>query len=418
MQSEPIEPRAGRERVEQGIYRRAGAGGKPRYEIAFRDSDGRQRRQVVEGGIKAARAALADVKAKMGKGQRVAPSPGLTFAEAAERWRTSQVQALRPATRAGYETALRVHLLPRWRRRRLDSIDVDDVARLIEDMRKAGRKAWTIRGVLTAASRVFEFARRRQGWAGENPVRRLDRSERPRSDQRERRVLDRGELTRLFVVADEPYRTVFAFAAGTGARLGETLGLKWRSFDLESGTASITHQLDRRGAYVELKTARSRRTVELPRELVAALSAHKLASSHLRSDDYVFASAIGGPLDHRNVAGRALARAAKAAGITTTEGKAAPTFHALRHGFASAWIADGGDLVELSAHLGHATPQVTATVYAHEFEKAARSDVRRARLDSIVGSTMAARNRRSAQESSDATPGQVVDMQGRREGTQ
>ena len=95
MQSEPIEPRAGRERVEQGIYRRAGAGGKPRYEIAFRDSDGRQRRQVVEGGIKAARAALADVKAKMGKGQRVAPSPGLTFAEAAERWRTSQVQALR-----------------------------------------------------------------------------------------------------------------------------------------------------------------------------------------------------------------------------------------------------------------------------------------------------------------------------------
>ncbi len=39
-----------RERVERGIWRRTGADGKVRHEITYRDSAGKQRRQVVEGG--------------------------------------------------------------------------------------------------------------------------------------------------------------------------------------------------------------------------------------------------------------------------------------------------------------------------------------------------------------------------------
>lgn len=390
MQDQRNERAGRRERVERNIYRRTDSAGHVRFEIGYRDSDGRQRWQAVEGGIKAARTALADVKARMGKGERVAPARNLTFAVAAERWYKAQVTTLRPATQASYSTALRIHLLPRWGRRRLDSLDVDDVARLIEDMRRNGRKAWTIRGQLTVAGRVFDFAHRRLGWAGQNPVRMLDRSERPRSDQRERRVLDRDELARLIACADEAHRPIFAFAAGTGARLGETLGLKWRSLDLDGGIATVTHQLDRRGQHVELKTQRSRRTVELPATLASMLRAHKLRSARTGPDDHVFTTSTGRPRDHRNVAGHALGRAVRLAGLDAQEGQSAPTFHSLRHGFASAWIASGGDLVELSAHLGHRDPAITASVYSHEFEKAARSDARRARLDSIFGSTIAA----------------------------
>lgn len=402
-----------RERVERGIYRRLAADGKPAYEIGYRDSDGRQRWQRVEGGIKAARTARADVMARMGKGARVAPAPRLTFGEAVERWQEAQAASLRPATQATYSASLRTHLLPRWERRRLDSIDVDDVARLIEDMRTVGRKAWTIRASLTVAGRVFDFARRRLGWAGQNPVRLLDRSERPRSDQRERRVLEGEELERLIGAADERYRALFAFAAGTGARLGETLGIKWRSLDLEAGSASITHQLDRQGSYVELKTARSRRTIELPASLVSMLRAHKLESPSSGADEYVFSARTGGALEHRNVAGRALGRAVKRAGLEP-DGAPRLTFHALRHGFASAWIAAGGDLVELSAHLGHRDPAITASTYSHEFEKAARSDARRARLDGMFGSALEANGRSEAQETGEPANAEVVDMQGRR----
>ena len=71
----------------------------------------------------------------------------------------------------------------------------------------------------------------------------------------------------------------------------------------------------------------------------------------------MFATTRGTAHDHRNVAGRALARAVKRAGIDTST-QPAPTMHGLRHGFASAFIATGGDLVELSALLGDRDPAV------------------------------------------------------------
>lgn len=403
-----------RQRVEPGIWRRTNAQGQPVYEITFRDSDGRQRRQTVSGGVKTARTALADVRGRMGHGKRVAPAPTLTFGQAAERWQQSQMAALRPATQAAYAAHLRTHLLPRWERRRLDSIDVDDVARLVSDLHDAGRKAWTIRGALTVAGRIFDFARRRLGWAGENPVRLLDRSERPRSDHRDRRVLTGDELERLLAAADDRHRAIFAFAAGTGARLGETLGMKWRTLDLDADTASITHQLDRRGEHVELKTRRSRRTVELPAELISMLRAHKLATARSGPADYVFTTTTGTPCDHRNTA-HALARAVKAAGLEHVDGQPAPTFHSLRHGFASAWIASGGDLVELSAHLGHRDPAITASTYSHEFEKAARSDQRRARLDGMFGSSLAAAAVNRAATDIPSPTGEVADLQAKRD---
>ena len=41
--------------------------------------------------------------------------------------------------------------------------------------------------------------------------------------------------------------------------------------------------------------------------------------------------------------------------------------------------------MELSARLGHRDPAITAAVYSHEFESAARSSERRARLDAMYG---------------------------------
>lgn len=403
-----------REKVERNIYRRLDSEGKARFELSYRDSDGRQRRQVVEGGIKAARAALADLKARQGRGERVAPKRGLTFEAAADAWWEAQAKALRPATQNAYGAGL-AHLRRTWGRRRLDSLTVDDVARYVADQRVAGLKAWTVRGHLTVAGRIFEYAARRLDWAGANPVRQLDRSERPRSDQRERRVLTGDELARLLNAADGRYRLVFAFAAATGARLGECLGLAWRDLDLKVGTATFRCQLDRRGVRVELKTARAARTVELPSVLVSELAELRLeAPGTTGADGYVFCSRGGGPHDHRNVAGRALARAVKVAGLDAP----APTFHSLRHTHASAWIASGGDLAELSARLGHRDPAVTASVYTHEFERAARSDARRARLDALYGSTVAASERSGAQDGDLPAGGEVADLQAKRGGAQ
>jgi hypothetical protein len=63
--------KAGRHRVAAGTWKRTGADGRTPYEITYRDSDGRIR-HVVEGGKRAAETALADLKARIGHGERIA----------------------------------------------------------------------------------------------------------------------------------------------------------------------------------------------------------------------------------------------------------------------------------------------------------------------------------------------------------
>jgi integrase len=47
----------------------------------------------------------------------------------------------------------------------------------------------------------------------------------------------------------------------------------------------------------------------------------------------------------------------------------AVTLHTLRHSHASALIASGTDPVTVSRRLGHASPTVTMSVYAHLFDR-------------------------------------------------
>jgi integrase len=63
----------------------------------------------------------------------------------------------------------------------------------------------------------------------------------------------------------------------------------------------------------------------------------------------------------------------------------APTFHALRHTHASRLIAEGWDIEEISARLGHSDITTTQRTYVHEFDAARRSTDRRARLARLYG---------------------------------
>jgi integrase len=106
-------------------------------------------------------------------------------------------------------------------------------------------------------SGVCSYAIRHLGATGSNPVALLISSERPRDDQKEKRILDADELARLIEAVEPKYRLIFELAAETGARLSETLALIWREVDFEQQTISITRQIDRQGQRVEPKTKRS-----------------------------------------------------------------------------------------------------------------------------------------------------------------
>ena len=264
-----------RVRVERNIYRRASGV----YEVGFKDGTGKQRWRTVQGGITAARAIRDQLLARRADGEPVQPRTKLRFADAAGAWLDGPVQDLRPRTDECYRNALMTHLLPRFDRRRLDSISPDDLARLVREMRAQGLSESTLVIVLGVVNRVYRYAARRLGWSGNNPVSLMLSSERPKPGQsKRRRIFEGAELEQTIAAANEPWRTLFTLAALTGARVSELLGLTWsdvRLEDADDAEIEFAWQVDRHGQRRPTKTDGSARTVPIPRELALMLVSMK-----------------------------------------------------------------------------------------------------------------------------------------------
>ncbi len=376
-------PRRTKVKDRRGIYYRPGADGRRRYEITYRDSEGRQRWKVVPGGLKDAEAALEEVRGRLRRGERLAPTK-LTFAEVAALWLATQSE-LRPRTRDAYQSALKNHLLPRFGRLRAAQINQDHIALFIADMRERGYKGWTIRAALTPLGRSLGYAARR-GLIGSNPMERLERGERPSVAQREMRTLTRDEISRVLSAADAAQRPLLAAAVFTGLRLGELLGLTWANVNFGAGTVEVRRQLSRSGERVDPKTRQAVRDVVLMPALARLLREHRLRSPFARDSDFVFASSTGTGLDP-TVPRRALARAKERTNLDAGD-RAPVRFHDLRHTFASLLVAQGANVVFVSRQLGHSSPDITLRVYAHLFDAAEHAERATAELEASFGGVL------------------------------
>lgn len=114
------------------------------------------------------------------------------------------------------------------------------------------------------------------------------------------------------------------------------------------------------------KTSRSRRTINMPAGLVAALRDHRVrqleeriaAGAAWQDWDLVFSTTIGTPLDARNVS-RAFT------GLLSRAGLPRIRFHDLRHSAATLLHAQGVDARTIMAILGHSQIGTTLNIYAH-----------------------------------------------------
>jgi integrase len=417
----------------KGVYWRADGA----FEVGYRDADGRQRWRGPFDTLTKARAARGDARARARGGERESANPRLKFGEAANRWLAEQVVELRPTTRAIYGNAIRNHLVPRWGDRRMDAIDVTDAARLVRDLRKQGLSEWTIAGILKAAGRVFKFARRHCRWRGENPVGLLEGGDRHKvSASPERRIYRGDELVQILAASTEPWTTVFRLAGVVAGRQSEVLGLWWENLDLrdsDAATVHFTHQVDRQGRRVELKTEESKATLPLPRSAAVMLLEHKArtrAPTGPRS--YVFGTRTGRPVNQRDAL-RALHRAQERArdangrptfpelfehdenghlvvddsgyvlrDVPRKELPPLPDFHALRHTAAM----DCDDAEEARDLLRHRNSNVTRAIYRAHFDDRRRANLR-ARMEARMEATDGAKPAGTPASSG----GEVADLQ-------
>jgi integrase len=387
-----------RVRIERGIFKRQTRNGETRYEVSYVDSDSRQRWRTVRT-LTEARQLRAELVTRVASGQRVAPSK-MTLGEFADEWLAQQQSRLRPTTHTLYSSYMRHHVKPRLGTRKLSSITVDDVAALIADMEQGWRyrendgrlermqgkpfAAWTIRGVLVILGRVLGRATR-LGLLNANPVRRLEKEERPKSERREFPSFDREMVGALISSTPKRYRTMIALSVLTGIRQGEALGLRWQDVDTKGSVIRIRFQLDRTGRLVEPKTSAAKREIPIPPSLARTLTAHKreaFARGHAKANDFVFASETGSPLNHRNITRRGLEKAVEVANLPKIR------WHDMRHVAASALIAEGASVPYLSRILGHASPAITLAIYAHEFARAEHADRTRDRMEEAFGNLL------------------------------
>jgi integrase len=198
----------------------------------------------------------------------------------------------------------------------------------------------------------------------------------PKVEFGEVEILDPQQVTAVLIgLQDHPLSRVVTLALATGMRRGELLGLQWGDLDLEGATLRVQRSVEETKAGLRLKapkTRHGRRTISLPRTAVDMLRAHLREQRELRialgqgreaSDTLVFSKPDAALLSPDNLS-RDWARTVKARKLPQVN------FHALRHTHASALIASGLDVVRISRRLGHGSPKVTLTVYAHMFEKA------------------------------------------------
>jgi integrase len=336
---------------------------------------------AVDGGEKEALAKQAELRAKLARGERLAPRT-VKFREVAEQWVASK-RHLRSWTRKSYRRSLDRVLFPRFGHLKLAQITPDRIAELIRDLEAEGLAAATIDNYLKPLNGTFVYAIR-HGLAGHNPVAALTPDDRPRGPRRrEHRIWSPADIQALLEgcerLARQPkskydYTPLIRTAVYTGLRIGELLGLRWGDIDLQEGVIHVQRQWTREGVVAEPKTPTANRRVPLAPEMVKQLAALKLRSPFSADDDFVFASKTGEtPVCPVNVRRRGFHEAVKLAGLDRpVEPKL--TFHDLRHAFASIMIERGVSSTVLAAIMGHTNSSITETIYIHLFNRQRADD--------------------------------------------
>jgi integrase len=281
------------------------------------------------------------------------------------RWLKASVEPVAKAkTHAGYESIVRIRVVPHIGRIDLTRCSALDVQALYAVLTTSGLSARSVRHTHNTLHKAFAQAMR-WGLIARNPC---DGATPPRPVRTEMHVLTGAQSSALLTATRaHPMHALYVLALTTGMRQGELLGLRWSDLNMDAGRLMVQRALQRQRSglvFTSPKTSRSRRTIMLGDAALTALRQHRtrqnearLASPHWHDDDLVFANDTGGPLDpswQTHVFKTALSDA----------GLPAIRFHDLRHTAATLLLAAGVSPKVIADMLGHTTITITLDTYS------------------------------------------------------
>ena len=190
----------------------------------------------------------------------------------------------------------------------------------------------------------------------------------PTPEKHEMRALDEAQIVWLLEgTRGTRFYMPCLFAACTGVRRGELLACRWEDFSFATAVAMIRRSLEQtnEGLRFKLPKGKKGRPVTLPAFLVDVLREHKAEQERT-------AKMMGPGFNKENlVCCRPDGLIWKPDTFSTDFSKLARKlnleirFHDLRHSHASQMLKQGAPIKVVSERLGHSTPNITLTTYAH-----------------------------------------------------
>ena len=354
----------------------------------------KQEWHAVNGAKKDAERKKNELVHKWNNGTHVDPSRK-TLSEYLEQWIKDRVMGQKaPRTAESYAAEIRRHIIPRLGHHKLSALRPEHLETFYTYLRTKGRRDGTGGLSNTTVFYVHSILKMaldhavKTGRLEKNPAKHVAPARPPKhpvtttvTPEDIGRFVEAAQLSR--------YCALYLTGLGTGMRLSEALGLRWRHVDLDQGIIAVVETLHRSRGEWELREPKSesgKRAILLMPSHVKLLLAHReqqtvTLDKHglaFSPDVLVFSHPDGKPYDRHSVA-HDFKRMVHSAGLP-----ADLHFHSLRHTQITDVAAGGVPAMVIAQRSGHSDGGYTEKRYMHPRTEMQRAVV--AVLETAYGS--------------------------------
>lgn len=287
---------------------------------------------------------------------KMPPKSGPTLSEFVEEWRACVSVNLKGSTVRAIESHLRAHIVPKLGSLHLTAITTRAVQGFVAHLASGGRSRKTVENVLLTISSLLKTARA-WGYACGN-FRFADLTLPREGVRKEQRCFTDDEVRKIIANSPEPLGTIVAITAVLGLRIGETLALRKSDVDFAKHIIRIRQSVDAATRTIGgVKSKASSADLPMSKELEVRLRIHLLR--HNGKTELLFFNRRGRAFSANKLREKQLYPLLDELGIPRGG------FHSLRHGAASALLADGATPAVVQRQLRHSDARITLGIYGH-----------------------------------------------------